>query len=383
MCALGFTNGIKVYQISRFFMLVMLFVLPVLDAKSQPISHAIKIAIIQPFGVVSSPGSARYKANFENAVYYALGRNEAKVNECGAKYLVDIHYFSADSLVEARDLAKSIDQSDYWLLVGPIGVKNMMAVASMIKSMPVISLGSLIEGFSNKIITISKNIDTLAVTLAKKIATQGKVKNYGVLVDISCPECIAFEKSFDQEIKKFNVEKLFEVNSQDFEYQKDLSKLLFSLDNHKVDALLVPNYSKLSGYVMSKVHEKYPNIIFIGGDGWGKGDWSYLPQFKLPDSIEAYSIRTFFSDYNNSNVNSLDVLSGASTLAPSDLALSVIYLFDEMTNIICQNKFGSRDDFVSHFKSKNIDFMNKNTDIGFYKLSNGKLILEGKYFETH
>lgn len=339
---------------------------------------------MQPFGVNSSTGSTRYKSNFENAVYYALGKNENKINQCGAKYLVHFNYFSANALVEARDLAKSIDQSIYWLLVGPTGAKHMITVSDMMKNTPVFSLSSSIEGKKNKIISTSRSVNTLAIALARNIGLKGSIKNYGVLIDLDCAECVAFEKSFTNEVKKYSINRIFRSESNDFEYQTNLDSLFVNLDKHKkVDALLVPNYSKLSGYVMSQVHAKYPKIIFLGGDGWGNGDWSYLPLFNLPDSIEAFSTRTYLDDTQKSGINSLDIISGTNILSPSDLSFSVIHLFDEITNLICEKKLTSRSKFINYIEAQNSDFLNKETDMGIYKLHNGKLKFEGKHFESN
>lgn len=362
----------------------MLCLFPIISAQSQAIDQTIKIAIMQPFGVNSSTGSTRYKSNFENAVYYALGKNENKINQCGAKYLVHFNYFSANALVEARDLAESIDQSMYWLLVGPTGAKHMNTVADTIKNTPVFSLSSSIEEKKNKIISTSRSVNALAIALARNIGSEGNVKNYGVLIDFDCVECIAFEKSFTKEIKKYSINRIFRTESKDFEYLTNLDSLLANLDKYNtIDALLVPNYSKLSGYVMSQVHAKYPKIIFLGGDGWGNGDWSYLPLFNLPDSIEAYSTRTYLSDIQKSGINSLDLISGTNTLSPSDLSFSVIHLFDEITNLICEKKLTSRSKFIKYIEAQNRDFLNKETDIGIYKLHNGKLKFEGKHFESN
>ncbi len=63
----------------------------------------------------------------------------------------------------------------------------------------------------------------------------------------------------------------------------------------------------------------------------GKEHWSFLPEFKLPKTIEAYSIRSYFSSNKSAiDVNSLDNIKEDKIIQPSDLAYSVIFLLDEI-----------------------------------------------------
>ena len=55
-----------------------------------------KLGILESLSITDSSSSKRYKDYLESSLYYALGKNEAKLNKCGYKMLVTKSYYKVE-----------------------------------------------------------------------------------------------------------------------------------------------------------------------------------------------------------------------------------------------------------------------------------------------
>ncbi|MCC5792126.1 MAG: hypothetical protein JJT82_05895 [Legionellaceae bacterium] len=344
--------------------------------------RTIKIAVVQPFSEQASTASSRYRANFESAISYALGKNEVKLNSCGAKFRIDFFYYPADSLLEANKTGLRIENDKYWFVIAPARAKHCLALANSISKTPIFTLNATGDGcIRSSQIRFSTSLPnpSLVKGLVTYIVKNTHIKSYGAVDDPTCPECNEFVSEFELFAKEKSIKKKFNVSAINVESASTLNNLYASLDKNKVNALLVPNYSKYSGFIMAKVHEKYPEIIFLGNDGWGQGDWSYIPFFNLPNSVEAYSVRSYLPMYKPGSINSLDKVYKEKILTPSNLSSSTVSLIDTISDFVCNNKINSRNDFFKKLSRQPSSFARKGADIAIYKLASSRLILDEVY----
>ena len=147
----------------------------------------------------------------------------------------------------------------------------------------------------------------------------------------------------------------------------------------KVEFVLLPNYSQLSGAAISIIGKNFPQMKFVGGDGWGDGTYGYLTKVDLPPLTEGFAIRiggspTQIADHLAANSLSFDWK--GKTLFPTSSAFLFVEHLRDISRLVCLKKPKNRSQFVKLMKSTSSDFFKSKLPLAIFTLKNGELIYE-------
>ena len=105
--------------------------------------------------------------------------------------------------------------------------------------------------------------------------------------------------------------------------------------------MVIPNYSELTGYIVSEVQKTYPAIKFIGSDGWGEDSFSFLQGYGLHKNTSGIAIRAGANKEdkgNYYNVYSLDREINDTIITPPYSIYSLVELIRTLSDDLCNSK---------------------------------------------
>lgn len=347
------------------------------NAKEAPLI-AVKIGILEAFSSIDSVASKRYRDAFEHALFYAVGENEKRLNSCGYKLEITPQYFDNSDLISAGEGAQTLENNMVWIILGPAKSDQFLAATKKLKHTPIISSMAKSDKAINLMppnFTMSQSEKIFAFTALSVIEKERWGHHYGSFIDASCTECLDFSNSFDLNAqKKGGYQKAFSIDSAGD--HPDLTKLIENLKQTPVDFLVLPNYSKFTGYTISKLHTLFPLLKFLGTDGWGQSTWSYLPGYKIANDVEAIAIRSGLPDKEFSKkeyINSLDLFWNERTISPPQITYNIVNFMRILTGDLCLQKPKTSAAFYSYLKTQPKNKYRSTTPISAYKLSKGQL----------
>lgn len=77
-------NNLKIYYV---------FTLAAASAYPKSNLKTVGIGIVAPLAIGNTTSSERYRHAFESSLYYSIGKNETKLNNCGYKLQVHREYY--------------------------------------------------------------------------------------------------------------------------------------------------------------------------------------------------------------------------------------------------------------------------------------------------
>lgn len=124
-------------------------------------------------------------------------------------------------------------------------------------------------------------------TIVEYIHKNNQIQNVITLVENDCHYCMDYAKTFELEAKKVGIKVTTHQSSEveGFDWQKIYSEYQ-SLKNA---AFFVPNHERFSALIVSKLVQKFPDALFLGGDGWGDKAELFFKLVKHPN-FKAYKI---------------------------------------------------------------------------------------------
>lgn len=360
----------------RIALLLLLTYCTVFCSYAKPLLKTVNVGFSEGFSTIDSMASQRYKDNYEAAIYYSLGKNESRLNNCGYKYKIFKEYFEATNFDSVKLSISKLSKENVWIVFGasrgdPFRVSiinNKVFVSPMAEDDNIY--------FSNKLaFNMSSGNNNLAFYAVKSLQKLNYGTNYGIFIDSTCSDCISFSKYFNKYATENGLKKSFELYS--ISDTPDLTNLIKMISQNKIDFLVLPNYSKFSGYVISHLHKKFPSIKFVGSDGWGKGIWSFFPDL-LTQTKDAQGLSVRQS-CDVENINSLNITLNGNDIPPSCVAVYIVKFFDILTDDICKYKPDNVDDFNKiYFKFRKDHFL-ANHKISLLSIKNGMLKLNNNY----
>lgn len=343
-------------------------------AKSNPTLIDVKIGLTESLSPTAPSSSDRYKRLYESALFYAIGENEKKLQSCGYKITSSISYFDTFDAQDLIKATKKLEESNAWVIIGPRRSSQFITASKALLATPLIStMANADKVYNLNKITFSMypSAASLAKLMANEIEKRNFGKKYGTIVDVRCDTCIDFTKSF----RKTNTGKeSFYLEVAD--NTPDLAKLREYLSKHQVDYLLIPNYSELSGYVISEIQKHNPNIKYVGADGWGEDTFSFLQGYGISKNTVGISIRSGAQKNDKSNqyrVYSLDTEINGSIVTPPQSIYSLVELIRTLSDDLCTTKPKNRHEFSKYLSKQPSTHFQKETFYSFYSFNDGQL----------
>ena len=325
----------------------------------------VRIAAVAALSPSDSDYSERFKAGFQGAFFYAAGENAQSLRKCGYKVEFDFYFYASGDAVAPADASKAAVAKGAWLVVAPDRSNEALVAASAVAGSPMVSLlanSKAVTSLRPPFFTASMAIDDLARTAAKHGQKEAYGKAYGVAIDKTCRFCVDFAEAFETIAGKA-LEKKFEIGLSG--ESPELSPLANALKRSNVDFLMLPGYSKQSGYTIATLGKEFPKLKFVGGDGWGDDTYGYITKFPILPDQQGFAVRggrSYEKTLAALDLGQLNLAWKGDSIRNSDAMLGIVSLIRKQREILCRSKPKSRESYIkamsalpaSHFRLSNV-----------------------------
>jgi len=328
--------------------------------------------------------STRFQQEYDSAFNTGKTLLDAQLKKCGYELKHSAEFYEASDPLQARERAAKAQKDGAWLIIGPRrsnhylltaqGADATATVSLMANSSEVFTLGSLH-------LTLGISNDSIARALVKTVHAQLKTAkfSYVTIVNEDCVFCLDSAKTFDAAAKAHT--KLGEIRV--VSDTPDIEKIKLELGNKKPNVVLLPNYSKSSGIVMAALKDLLPKTIFLGGDGWGTSAFGYVQNGPSLNGVTGFTARGSIPSQKalktfKTGQQLLKNPSAAKQFPESNSALSILKITEGITNLLCETKPKTRDEFIAAFKQKASRHLKPTWGVGVYKLEKSDI----KFFKA-
>jgi hypothetical protein len=367
-------------MIKRISLVTAIIFLTIFSCDSYPQDFIpIKFGVITPNYKEDNLHGEQEKDFGEAALNYAIGESSNTLHKCGYQLSYLTYYIDNTDSLSAKEGGEYIKSKNVWFIIGPNRSDLFLLTLNGSKSTPAISLmagADAVTHLKPPIFSMYPSSKQIAAAAVNIVEEKNLGHHYGVFLDATCNSCIDFSKYFDA-FSKNKLSKEFSIETTDD--NPDIAKLLKTLETNKIDFLLLPNFSKLSGNVMAAVHQKFPNIKFLGSDGWGSEDHSFITDNNLPNDIVAYCVRVGMPSKKLASfyhVYSLDKEWGDRVVSPSIANFLTIELLRKISSQLCETKPKSKEEFYRYLEKQNTNVFKTKIGISLYKIRDSKPIFE-------
>ncbi len=363
----GLTRAILIFSV----MSSLAFVQPSMAALKP-----VKIGVSEALATLDSSSSQFYRKSLEAAIAYAVQQYELPAAKCGYKFQVETSYFDNSDKLSSRSSVSLLEASGAWLIYGPRRSDQFFSASQVLGSTPFISPmagAQSIASLPPPRFTMYPSVDALAATAIRAVLEKKFGARFASFIDATCLACKDFQESFRRQSEGRLTEVFYYDGAGD---TPDLVQLSGALARSKIDFLLLPNYSKFSGYTISKLQAQFPNLKVVGSDGWGDGQYGFLESFGIYPSIIGLSVRggapaeAMASLYG---VRMQDLEIQGKRTSPHYVAYATVDFFRILTRDLCVSRPKTKEDFHAHLKAQNSLHFRSRYGIGVYELKNSQL----------
>lgn len=339
----------------------------------------VKISFIEALSHKDTTSSKRFRKEYEMTIEKGLAEANKKTSKCNYKLVSNASFFESTDSLQAMETGKKEAESGSWLIVSPRRSNHYLLLTKGTGNTPTLStMASAKEVFELPAhnLTMSPSNHTLAKVAAKEAKSRSKKNTYISIVKEGCLSCEDFSKGFDiaakDSLKKL---KSFTVIGD----EPDVKKISEELTKLKPSFVLLPNYSKLSAYLMSKLHPVLPEAFFVGGDGWGDKNFGFVQNNPAQKPAFGITVRGFIPTEQAVKLFKLGSAVKSSGYTPkSGTSLSLLKAIDGVTELLCKYKPKSKNAFADIYKKHGKSLFNSPWGVGVYHLENNVITYDHK-----
>lgn len=317
-----------------------------------------------------------YERGLEAALFYAIGENDKRLNQCGYELEARLSYFDDDDKLSAKERAQALEKEGAWAIFGPLSSYPFLVARKGLTETAMVSAmagARAVTSLPPPFFTMYPAIDELANGAVVGAEKGVFGRHYGALIDASCPSCKDFGEEFARQSQgKF--ERLFWIDVVG--NTPDLLGLMTELAAKPVDFLLIPNFSSLSAYVIKQVHEKFPAIKFVGADFWGDEQVPNLDKYNLPLSVRGIHVRGGPSASNMRDyykVRSLRREHAGRSVLPDFASFMLVDFVRRLSDELCQLKPKDKAAFLAYLKRLKPDHFKTDMKVAVFTLEGPKV----------
>ena len=364
-----------------FFLLTSIFVYSPLLATQVPITF------IEALAPKDTTASERFQTEYKAAVEAGKNLSKSKLAKCGYELSEKLVFYDASDNIQALEEAKKSAEQGSWLLVGPRRSNHYLLFVKGAPFTPSISLMASASEVSDlaplhlSMATLNKHLAQTAISQLKKQSKE-TTPSYLSVVSEDCVTCVDFAKEFDAIATKNGIHKTLELkvvgDTPNLEPVKEAAK------KHKPKYILLPNYSKVSAYLMHALIPIVPNAIFIGGDGWGDSKYGFIQNNENLNQANGFTVRGFPPAQEGLKEFELGRKLLKTHQGPelfSGSAQAIVRIFDGLSTLLCQSKPKTPQEFQAAFKNSGQKLFSAPWGVSLYSLKNGEIIYERKRSE--
>ena len=143
-----------------------------------------------------------------------------------------------------------------------------------------------------------------------------------------------------------------------------------------IDFLLLPNNSKLSGFIISKLQLTYPKLQYLGTHGWGDANYGFLFHYGVSPETQGFCLRAgrdFSEMADGHGVQSLDYEWKGKLILPNYTGFSVIHFIRQVAKDLCSLRPESKADYLAHLATTDRSHFKLDEPLSVYRLNQSKL----------
>ena len=362
----------------RFYLPLLLISFPVF-AKSPT---QVPITFIEALSPRDTTSSETFRAEFKSSVELGRSLTAASLKTCGFEIKPTLHLFDANDQLQAFERAKDAQNSGHWMIVGPRRSNHYLLVAKGAPETPSVSImasSSEVEKLAPLHLSVYPSNGMLASGAATVLLELGKSKasrNYFSVVSADCHACIDFSEQFDREAKRFGLTKLGQQTIVGD--SPDPAPIVAAVASAKPSFVLLPNYSKVSALLMGAIHNRVPDVRFIGGDGWGDQKFGFVERNPAVQAAPGVTVRGFPPAKTGLSTFPLGrrvLMTGkdAGFIPSSGAGLAILRVFEGLERLLCDGKPPTASAFKATFEKIGPKQFTAPWGVNAYQLRSGEI----------
>jgi hypothetical protein len=268
------------------------------------------------------------------------------------------------------------------MIVGPRRSDHYILVSKGAAATPSVSLmagASEIEKLGALHLSVYASNPVLAGALAELTRSENKQKEaatYLTVVSEDCLYCRDFSQLFDIAAKLRGLKKLSEVPV--ISETPDTAPVVAAALQFKPSYVVLPNYSKVSTQIMAAIQDKLPATIFLGGDGWGDGQFGFVDRNPSLSTAKGFTVRGFppvDQGLQKFPIGRLALKeSETGGFAPkSGPGMAILRILQGATDLLCQQRPKSAEAFSKAFEKTGKKYFSAPWGVSIYQLSDARI----------
>ena len=349
------------------------------SAHAAPIQ--VPVLFLEALAPRDTTSSERFRKEYESTI--ALGQNltEKRVKECGYTIAPGTHFYDASDSLQAREKAAAAEKNGAWLIVGPRRSNHYMLVAGGAPSTPSVSImagSSEVSALGSLHTTLYASNEKLAkaAVLAVKSELAKKRPKYVSIVSQDCVVCRDFSETFDRHALASGMTKLGDAKIAG--ESPDLTATLELVASVKPDFVLIPNYSKVSAWVVGAIEKKIQNLLFVGSDGWGDGKFGFMEKNPALGNASGITLRGFpptevgLAQFKLGNL-ALELGSKGAFCPTSGPGMAILRAYQGISDLLCQSRPKTFGDFAAAYSATGKRHFSAVWGANLYRLKDGNV----------
>lgn len=255
----------------------------------------VRVDFLEALAPRDTTSSEHFRKAYESAIQLGVELSEKRLSMCGYKIEPKLHFYDAGDPIQATEKSALAEKDGAWLIVGPRRSNHYLLVSKGAPETPSVSVmagATEVDALAPLHLSAYVNNRKLAQGAAKLALKEIRgAKTFFTVVSEDCVSCRDFSTQFDSAAARNGLKKLGEARIAG--ETPAMEKVVSEVARLKPSVVLVPNYSKVSTLILGEIHKVLPNALFVGGDGWGDGQFGFVEQSAGVSRVRGVTVRGF------------------------------------------------------------------------------------------
>ncbi len=342
----------------------------------------VKVSFLEALSAKDTTSSERFQKEYDFAVQTGKDLTKKQLAACGYELVDQKTFFDATDNLQALEAAKKAVETGSWLLIGPRRSNHyLLSVRGAAQTPSVSIMASSKEVFElpNQHLTMAQSNAVMAKTLAQETKKLKKGTTYMTIVSEDCVACLDFAADFDNTAKSIGLKKTGEMKVVG--EQPSLEQIEIEFKKQSPDIVFLPNYSKVSAYLIGAVQTWKASTFFVGGDGWGDNKFGFVhesPQLKEANGItvKGFPPADKGLQYFTLGNEILKDPTKAAAFPGSGTAQALLKTIEGIRDLLCAEKPKTKEDFAKVFSAKGKKHFVNPWGVSVFNLNKGEIVFE-------
>ena len=338
----------------------------------------VKVSFMEALAPKDTTSSQRFQTEYDLAIQTAKDLLKDPLKKCGYTLSEEKSFYSASDPLQALEQAKHARESGAWLIVGPRRSNHYLLAVKGAEDVPSISIMASskdIYELSPLHLTMAQPNEKMArslVSAAKHKSPKGK--RYISIVSEDCVTCTDFAKSFDTAAES-HFTKIHEIKITG--EQPELIPIEIAVKKYAPDFILIPNYSKVSSYLIGAIQRIKSSVTFLGADGWGDNQFGFVHSSQHLTHADGITVKSFPPLEVGLKFFPLGkMIASKDTSLTSASGLALLRTLEGLKDLLCSAKPQNKNEFAKAFERDGSRHFSNPWGTSIFRLANGKIEFE-------